>query len=222
MKNGVKIGLSLVALVIAFITLIYLKPESMASRFKLEYEALNGQKSDSDKKYTEVHINNDNKIVYADYSTVFDVLDSTGIIYFGFPECPWCRNAVPVLLEAAKESGVEQIYYLNNRDDRDTKILKDGKVITEKEGTSKYKKLLEKLGDKVSSYDGLEDENIKRLYYPTAIFVKDGEITDYIEGTVESQQDPYKQLTKKQKQELKEKYQKAISKLLSCKQGSKC
>ena len=43
---------------------------------------------------------------------IFDILDGTGIIYFGFPECPWCRNAVPVLLDAAEEVGIEKIYYI--------------------------------------------------------------------------------------------------------------
>lgn len=221
-RNSVKIILSLIILVIAGIAFIFLKPESMASRFKLEYESLNGQKTDDGREYMEVNINNDNKIVYADYKTIFDVLDGTGVIYFGFPECPWCRNAVPVLLEAAEESGIKQIYYLNNHDDRDTKVLKDGEVITEKEGTSNYNKLLEKLGDKASVYEGLEDKTIKRLYYPTVVFVKNGEITDYIEGTVESQEDPYTALTKDQRQELKDKYKSAINNLLSCEQDSKC
>ena len=105
-RNSVKIILSLIILVIASIAFIFLKPESMASRFKLEYESLNGQKTDDGREYMEVNINNDNKIVYADYKTIFDVLDGTGVIYFGFPECPWCRNAVPVLLEAAEESSI--------------------------------------------------------------------------------------------------------------------
>ena len=221
-RNSVKIILSLIILVIAGIAFIFLKPESMASRFKLEYESLNGQKTDDGREYMEVNINNDNKIVYADYKTIFDVLDGTGVIYFGFPECPWCRNAVPILLEAAEESSIKQIYYLNNHDDRDTKVLKDGEVITEKEGTSNYNKLLEKLGDKASVYEGLEDKTIKRLYYPTVVFVKNGEITDYIEGTVESQEDPYTALTKDQRQELKDKYKSAINNLLSCDQDSKC
>lgn len=221
-KNSVKIILSLIALVIVAIAIILLRPDSMSNRFKLEYESLNGQKTDDGRKYMKVNISNDNKIVYVDYDTVFDVLDDTGVIYFGFPECPWCRNAAPVLLEAAEESSIEQIYYLNNHDDRDTKVLKDGKVITEKEGTSNYNKLLEKLGDKASVYEELEDESFKRLYYPTVIFVKNGEITDYIEGTVESQEDPYTPLTKDQRQELKDKYKSAISNLLSCERDSKC
>ena len=222
MKLSQKIVLSLIVLLIGTISFIYLKPESMATRFKLEYESLNGQKTADNKTYINVNIPKDNNIVYADYNKVFEILDGTGVIYFGFPECPWCRNAIPVLLNAAKDSGVDKIYYLDNVDDRDTKALKDGKVVTEKEGTSNYNKLLKKLGDKASVYDGLNDDSIKRLYFPTVVFVKNGQIVDYVEGTVDSQNDPYKPLTKKQSQELKSKYTKAISKLSICEQNSKC
>lgn len=217
MKLAQKIILCLVVLVIGIISFIYLRPESMETHFKLEYESLNGKND-----YIDVNIPSDNNIVYADYEQIFDILDGTGVIYFGYPECPWCRNAVPVLIEAAKEAEVDQIYYLNNNEDRDTKTLKDGKVVTEKEGTDNYNKLLEKLGDKASTYEGLEDNFIKRLYFPTLVVVKNGEITDYIEGTVDSQKDPQKPLNEKQKKELKDKYTKAMKKLKTCNQNSKC
>ena len=71
-RSSVKIILSLIILVIASIAFIFLKPESMASRFKLEYESLNGQKTDDGREYMEVNINNDNKIVYADYKTIVE------------------------------------------------------------------------------------------------------------------------------------------------------
>lgn len=221
MKNKQKIILSVVVLLIGIVSFIYLRPESMESQFKLEYESLNGKEANN-REYLEVTIPSDNNIVYTDYDQVFDVLDGTGVIYFGFPECPWCRNAVPVLLEAAKESGLDEIYYLNNQEDRDTKVLKDGEVVTEKEGSSNYNKLLEKLGDKASVYEGLNDDSIKRLYYPTVVFVKNGEIIDYIEGTVDSQTDPYTPLNENQKEELKDKYRSAMSNLQSCDQDSKC
>ena len=217
MKIAKKIILCLVVLVIGIISFIYLRPESMETHFKLEYESLNGKND-----YIDVNIPSDNNIVYADYEQIFDILDGTGVIYFGYPECPWCRNAVPVLIEAAKEAEVDQIYYLNNNEDRDTKTLKDGKVVTEKEGTDNYNKLLEKLGDKASTYEGLEDNSIKRLYFPTLVVVKNGEITDYIEGTVDSQKNPQKPLNEKQKKELKDKYTKAMKKLKTCNQNSKC
>ena len=222
MKNNLKIILCSVVLLIVMISFIYLRPESTSTRFKLEYESLNGKENESGETYPNVNIPNDNKIVYSNYDQIFEVLDDTGVIYFGYPKCPWCRNAVPVLLEAAEEVGINQIYYLNNETDRDTKVLKDGKVITEKEGSDNYNKLLEKLGDKVSTYEGLEDESFKRLYFPTVVVVKDGEITDYIEGTVDSQKDPYTPLTKTQRQELKDKYIEAMRNLLSCDREGKC
>ena len=36
----------------------------------------------------------------------------TGIIYFGFSGCPWCRNLVPILTDLAEELE-EPVYYLD-------------------------------------------------------------------------------------------------------------
>lgn len=217
MKKTVIVGIVLL-LTIGTIFLIK-KPEN---KFKKEYESLNGQKNESGKEYKKISISNDNPVVYSTYEEIFKVLDGTGIIYFGFPECPWCRNAVPVLLDAAKETGLDKIYYLNNLEDRDILSLKDGSIITEKESTKDYKKLLDKLKDVVSVYEGLEDESIKRIYFPTVVAVKNGKIISYIEGTVDSQTDPYISLNGKQKEELKEKYIEAISETMVCDVKEKC
>ena len=186
------------------------------------YESLNSEKTSNGKKYMKITIPKDNPVVYSNYEEIFKVLDGTGIIYFGFPQCPWCRNAVPVLLESAIENGVDKIYYLNNLEDRDILSLKDGKVVTEKEAKEDYKKLLKKLGDNASIYEGLEDESIKRIYYPAVVFVKNGKIIYNVTGTVDSQEDPYVPLTNSQKKELKEKYNEAISELLVCDVKEKC
>ncbi len=205
--------ISLIVIIVLLGMIIFIKPKNT---FKKEYESLNGKTNDNGKTYLNVNISKDNPVEYADYKKVFEVLDKSGIIYFGFSECPWCRNAVPVLLDAAKETGVEKIYYMNNLNDRDIKKLENNEIVTEKEGTKNYKKLLKKLGDKASVYEGLNDDNIKRLYFPTVVVVKNGKITDYIVGTVDAQKDPYKKLTKSQKKELKEKYVKAMSATLTC------
>ena len=211
---------SLVLIVILLITFLTLNSKEV-NKFKKDYEKLNNKTNENGKKYKNIKISNDNPIVYASYKEIFNVLDNTGVIYFGFPECPWCRNAVPVLLDAAQETGIDKIYYMNNLKDRDIKTLKEGNIITEKEGTKNYNKLLKRLDGKVSVYNGLNDENIKRLYFPTVIVVKNGKIVDYIEGTVDTQKDPYKPLSKKEEKELKEKYIKAINKTLMC-EKTKC
>ena len=65
-------------------------------------------------------------------------------------------------------------------------------------------KILELLKDHTSVYDGLEDESIKRLYFPTVVFVKNGKIVGFHEGTVESQESASTYLTKEQQNELKD------------------
>ena len=71
-----------------------------AFRFQNEYESLNGQEIDNtNRTYLNVTINKNNPVKYASYEEVMNILESgTGIIYFGYPECPWCRTIVPVLL----------------------------------------------------------------------------------------------------------------------------
>ena len=217
MKNKIIIIISALLIFIA-LYIVYINTDSY--KFANEYNSLNGTKTESGKTYLTTNIKT-SSVKYTSYKEVFDILEGkTAIIYFGFPECPWCRNALPVLLDAANG---QTIYYFNNKEDRDTKeLLENGTVKTTKESTKDYKKLLEKLGDYADTYDGLNDESIKRLYYPTVLFVKNGKIIDKIVGTVDSQKDPYKALTSKQTKELKEKYQNAISKMQTCSNDEKC
>lgn len=177
-----------------------------ADRFKNEYESLNGKDTGYDgKKYTAISIPKDNPIEYVDYTRVKQTLMSgTGVIYFGFPECPWCRSLVPVLIDAADEYGIDNIMYFNNKSERNAMHLDDdGNVVIDSEGTEDYKELLDLLGDYASVYKGLDDESIKRLYFPTVVFVKDGEIVYFHEDTVDSQEDPYVMLDADQQKELK-------------------
>jgi thiol-disulfide isomerase/thioredoxin len=174
-----------------------------AIKFKDEYESLNDSSNEDGKTYPSVSISTNNPIVYATYDEIFDILDGkTGVIYLGFPECPWCRNLVPNLLTAAKKVGIDKIYYINMRDERNILSLDDGSIVTEKEGTLGYNKLVEKLSDVLEVYSGLDDDSIKRIYVPFVIFVKDGEIVSTHLGTVDSQDDPYIELNEEQRIEL--------------------
>lgn len=87
---------------------------SDAVKFKDKYEKYNGKSNDKGTDYMTVQVAKNNIIEYASFNEVFDILDGkSGVIYFGFPECPWCRTLVPVLLDAADEAGIDTIYYLN-------------------------------------------------------------------------------------------------------------
>lgn len=178
-------------------------------KFKNEYEILNKQKG-----YLDIDIPKDNNVKYANFDELMEFLDEgTGIVYFGFPECPWCRNALPVLLKTAKENEINNVYYFNAKTIRDEKELKNGKIITTKKGTKEYYKLVEKLKDHLGVYEGLEDSHIKRLYFPTVVFVMGGKIVGTHIGTVDSQKDPSKHLTKKQENELTDIYNANIKKI---------
>ena len=186
-----------------------------ALKFKVEYESLNGKKNDNGKEYVHVEINKNNPFVYASFDEVIDTLkNGTGVIYFGFPECPWCRNMVSVLLDAANEMGIDKIYYFNALEMRDIKSLnEDGSIKIDKAGTDEYYELISALGDSIGAYEGLNDDSIKRLYFPTVVFVKNGKILSSHIGTLDSQTDPYKTLSSSQKNELKEIYMSGINKV---------
>lgn len=198
--------------IIAIIIVLIVTKINNVNKFKKEYESLNDKKNASGQSYIKLQIANDNPIVYSNYEEIFKVLNDTGIIYFGSPKCLKCREIVPILLDAAEEVGIEKIYYLNNIKDRDIKAMKDGKVVTKKEGTNNYKKLLKKLGNKASIYESLNDNNLKRLYYPTVIAVKNGEIIEIITKS----KGKNIRLTKEEKKELKDNYIKAMNKIIMC------
>ncbi len=212
----VLIALILGALLILGYKIAQEEPSETRS-FKEEYESLNGKESSTGATYLELSID-DEIIQYADYEKIFSLLDhGTGVVYFGFPECPWCRTLVPVLLEAADEVGLDTIYYLNNKEDRDEKKLDDkGDIITTKEGSKEYKELLEKLAPYLGSYEGLEEDSIKRLYFPTVLFIKEGEIQSVHIGTIETQTSGYHLLTEEQKEELKNQLMEEMNRTMTC------
>lgn len=216
MKKGSILIIMLVFLFSIFIGYEYFQDKKAttsqdALNFEKEYEKLNNRvNSNNNKVYPIVDISSDNPIKYSSYDEIFQILESgTGVIYLGFPECPWCRNLVPVLLSAAKEVELDTLYYLNISEDRDLLLLDENKdIITEKEGNKKYFELVSKLDQILDEYiltanDGSEVKTgEKRIYLPLVIFVKNGEIVGYHDGTVESQEDPYVALTDRENEEL--------------------
>ena len=188
-----------------------------AIKFKNEYEELNGKSTDAGKKYLDVSIDEKNPMKYISFDDLMDLLeDGTGIVYFGFPECPWCRNAITTLIEAAKDEDINEIYYFNAHDMRDEKKLdENGNIITTKEGTEEYNKIVEKLYDSLDVYSGLNDDTIKRLYFPNVFFISNGKVVGNHMSTVDSQEDPYIELNDEQREELKNIYTENIKKVFN-------
>lgn len=204
------------------------KSESDANKFKNEYEVLNGEKNSSDKEYKKLSIEENNPIKYATYDELLDLIENkTGIIYLGFPECPWCRSSLPVLLEAAKDNKIDTIYYMNMKNERDSYIVKDGKITyaidqdgKEIKGTKGYFKLLDALDEHLDEYvitsnDKEYEVGEKRIFAPSIIFVREGEVLNIQVSTVDGHIDPYEPLTKKQYQELYNIYNDSINDIYS-------
>lgn len=159
------------------------------AKFEREYESLN-------ESGIVVDIDTDNNIKYLELSEVVDFLENkTGVIYFGFPNCPWCRNIIPILLEVAKEEGYG-VYYFNPKDVRGT-------------DNENFKKVMSILNPYLTS----NSEGVKTLYVPDVYFVKDGQIVGNHLGSVSSQTNPYEPLTEKQITELKQIYKDLFDKI---------
>lgn len=193
-----------IALVIAILFfLLNNKGMSDGERFKQEYEELNDS-------HLEVNIDSDNMIKYIGLEEAIDIIkNDTGVIYFGYPSCPWCRNAVPVLLDAASSTSLDTIYYVNAYNIRDVKeIDDDGNIVTTNEGDRLYDDLLGVLDDILDPYTITDDNGEvidlgeKRLYVPMVLFVKNGEVVSYHLSTVDSQEDPSISLNDSQRDEL--------------------
>lgn len=109
-------------------------------------------------EYTKVPM--DNVFVYKTEEEIIDILENgSGIIYLGFPECPWCQTYTVYLNEAAKDNSIEKIYYLNIKEMRSN-------------NTENYQKIVSLLDNILET-----DENgNKRIFVPQVVFVKKGEI----------------------------------------------
>jgi thiol-disulfide isomerase/thioredoxin len=203
--------------------------QSDALKFKNEYESLNGKKSSNGKIIKKIKIDKNNPIKYSDFDEVLDVIKKgTGIVYLGFPECPWCRTALPVLLEAAKDYKIDTIYYINVTGKRDEYEVKNGKVVYKKDeygkeikGDDGYLKLLKVLDKELDDYVITDNKGKeykvgeKRIYVPLIIFVNEGKIVGTHTSTVKSQKNGYDELSDDQYDELSGIYADYIKELVN-------
>ena len=219
--------LSIFLVILCLFTLTGCGTKTDAEKFKEEYEALNGEKNSSGKKYKDLSISADNPIKYSNYDEVLDVIENgTGIIYFGYPECPWCRTAITVLFESARDYDIDTIYYMNLKDERDYLEVKNDKIVYKKDeegnklkGSKGYFKLLDTLDEELDDYK-LEsngktyDTGKKRIYVPLIVFVNNGKIVGTHTSTVDSQESGYDELTSDEYDELNGIYANYIKELV--------
>lgn len=182
-----------------------------ALKFKEEYESINGT-SYENLKYPTVTISENNTVKYIKETEAVEMLkNGTGLIYFGFAKCPWCRTLITPLIDIARDSHTT-IYYLDILDIRSKIELTDESLIkTTKKGTDSYYELLTLMNDYLRDYTLVDEDNKeyktgeKRLYAPTIVGVQNGKIVSFHEGTIDSQKSGFDALTKKQEKELNKK-----------------
>lgn len=105
----------------------------------------------------------DNVFTYRTIEEINKIIkNGTGLIFLGFPNCPWCRGYVPIINEVAKKEGLEKIYYFNIYEDR-------------KNNTEEYQEMVKLLKDFLR-YD---DEGSERIYAPSLIAVKNGKVVEF-------------------------------------------
>lgn len=148
-KKNVYIIFGIIAVLILIISLSFLfKKDKMsdAERFAKEYD-----------------FTVNNVFVYRNLDEINKILENgTGVVYLGFPECPWCKAYVPYLNEVAINENLDKIYYFNILNDR-------------KNNTSGYKKTAQLLND----YLKYDNEGNKRIYVPAVIAVNNGKIVGF-------------------------------------------
>ena len=174
----------IVAAILTFITFYARTRDNL--RFKLSYEMANYTKFNN--KYIKVNIPINNRIKYLKQDEILKFFKSgTGIVYFGYNTCPWCRNSVPVLIDAAIINNLDKIYYVDIH------------------GIN-LKEIRKELYEILDPYLREREDGTKGLSVPDVYAVKKGKIKGHHIGTVESYQDPTKGMSKKQKKELKKIY----------------
>lgn len=125
--------------------------ESGREKFKSEY----------------TNVTSDNPFVYRNVDQIINILEKgTGVVYLGFPECPWCQAYVPYVEEVAKKVGIDKVYYFNIKEDR-------------KNNTEEYQKIVKILDVYLSN----DDEGNKRIYVPAIIIVQNGKIIEFDDET---------------------------------------
>lgn len=147
----------------------------------------------------------DNETETAEFTEISmeDALDyfrqgKSGVLFFGFTSCPWCKQARPILKKVSAETGVP-VYYIKVRDEDGNLTYSD----EQREELSQY------IGDYMSV--NKDQDNKLWLYVPLVINVKDGKAVDGHEGTLKGHNAEKEKLTAKQKKKLKKIYKRVLT-----------
>lgn len=132
-----------------------------------------------------------NPISFEEAINLFENKES-GIMYFGYSNCPWCIEAVPIMNEVAQNLGKE-IYYVATRDsDRN-------QLYTEEES--------EKILSYIGEYEDRDEEGNLHIYVPLVVVFEDGVCVSGNLGTVDSHDAHERKMTEEEIDQLTSIYQ---------------
>lgn len=107
-------------------------------------------------------VSEEHRFSYASPSEVEAVFEEgSGLVFLGFPECPWCQKLAPIVNEAAMAEELNKIYYL---DIRQARINND----------ETYQKLVGYL----SEYLEKDEEGNPRIFVPDVTAVNKGKVVE--------------------------------------------
>ncbi len=188
-------------------------PETDAQKFKKEYEQLNGQIAENGLEYTNVNISEESKIKYIQEGKLIEVMtNGTHVVYLGWPDCPYCRICVPILLETVAEYSGINVYYYNIKELREA--YQNG---LDDENSRLYKQLCSVISQSEyvspSIFDTFDDGTLK-LAASTVYFIKDGQLIGCHRGTVASHLSVYEPLDKQQVDQLSAIYKQYLDEMI--------
>ena len=228
-----KKGLFLVFLLMGVISLsVYDMKEKNVSdslKFKEEYEGFNGEKNDYF-EYRNLSITEKNPIIYSSAEEIVQKIENneTFIVYFGDPECPWCRSVIEQAINSANENGISKIYYVriwngfHNEILRDVYELDKESPVLKVKGTVSYYKLLKYFDKLLQDYTLTNKDNKtiqvneKRIFAPSFIYVKDGNPLQLVDGISKKQESYNSTLTEEILSEEKEIFDKFYQNTKTC------
>ena len=228
-----KKGLFLVFLLMGVISLsVYDMKEKNVSdflKFKEEYEGFNGEKNDYF-EYRNLSITEKNPIIYSSAEEIVQKIENneTFIVYFGDPECPWCRSVIEQAINLANENGISKIYYVriwngfHNEILRDVYELDKESPVLKVKGTVSYYKLLKYFDKLLKDYTLTNKDNKtiqvneKRIFAPSFIYVKDGNPLQLVDGISKKQESYNSTLTEEILSEEKEIFDKFYQNTKTC------
>ncbi len=181
-----------------------------AMKFKKEYESFNG-KSNEYFDYRELSIDEENPFIFSTDEEIVEKIENkeSFIVYFGDPQCPWCRSVIEQAIKTAKENGINKIYYVRFWDGFHEELIRDvyeldedNNPVLKQKGSKAYTKLLKYLDNVLNEYTLKDKEgnkistDEKRIFLPNFVAVVKGKAKKLIDGISEKQEEYNGKLTK--------------------------